>query len=139
MSWRRGVKIQLVSVNLYARVVAYCFPALCTPIRNHLPPSCPFLGVDYESTRFLVSFTVTHTRINIYIYIYRYTHQSLLYKNGANMPCFRVCTTRPCDGRHLRARTLIIPIDAPSPIVPLPDRPGEYGSPAPLRPHTIME
>ena len=64
MSWRRGDKIQLVSVNLYARVarvVAYCFPALCTRIRNHLPPSCPLLGVDYESTRFLVSFTVTHT------------------------------------------------------------------------------
>lgn len=91
MSWRRGVKIQLVSVNLYARVVAYCFPALCTPIRNHLPPSCPFLGVDYESTRFLVSFTVTHTRINIYIYIYIQIHTSVftLQERGkhALLPC----------------------------------------------------
>ena len=70
MSWRRGDKIQLVSVNLYARVarvVAYCFPALCTRIRNHLPPSCPLLGVDYESTWFLVSFTVTHTHAYIYL------------------------------------------------------------------------
>lgn len=86
MSWRRGVKIQLVSVNLYARVVAYCFPALCTPIRNHLPPSCPLLGVDYESTRFLVSFTVTHTRINIYIYIYTDTHISL-YSTRTGQTC----------------------------------------------------
>lgn len=87
MSWRRGVEIQLVSVNLYARVarvVAYCFPALCTPIRNHLPPSCPLLGVDYESTRFLVSFTVTHTRINIYIYID--THISL-YSTRTGQTC----------------------------------------------------
>ena len=40
MSWRRGVRVQLVSVNLYAcdaRVVACCFPVLCTRIRNHLP------------------------------------------------------------------------------------------------------
>ena len=89
MSWRRGVKIQLVSVNLYARVVAYCFPALCTPIRNHLPPSCPLLGVDYESTRFLVSFTVTHTRINIYIYLQIHTSVFTLQEQGkhALLPC----------------------------------------------------
>lgn len=92
MSWRRGVKIQLVSVNLYARVarvVAYCFPALCTPIRNHLPSSCPLLGVDYESTRFLVSFTVTHTRINIYIYIQIHTSVFTLQERDkhALLPC----------------------------------------------------
>ena len=89
------------------------FPCVVyTHSQSPAPPPCPLFGVDYESIRLLVSFTVTHTLIYIYIYIQIHTSVYSLCERDkhALFPCMYNETLRrwafeSTNTRHSHRRT----------------------------------